>query len=311
MSTADATVDGRDLTADGAILDAATNANTASTIVKRDGSGDFAAGKVTGNLVGDVYASNGTSSILDSGTDGSDATFTGDVTGDLTGTVTATGTLADGVEAHTQDAGDDSSKVATTAFVRTEIGELSTELEAEIDTKQDTITAGTGLSFTGATLNAETGGHLKAVRSAYANSHTHVGADDRDDIVDILTFPNVTLSASTTYVLEWHANLHEDDGGAAENMDGEIQYSTDGASYTKIIDIKANEQTAGSSGTSEQHAHDLSFLIYFTTNSSGGTYYFRFDCNQGTDSGAWGVHDIHCKISECSDVSGLLGLVQS
>lgn len=41
---------------------------------------------VTANLIGDVYASNGTSLVLDSGTDGTDATFTGDVTGDLTGT---------------------------------------------------------------------------------------------------------------------------------------------------------------------------------------------------------------------------------
>ena len=42
-------------------------------------------GNVSGNLTGDVYASNGTSKVLESGTDGSDATFTGDVTGDLTG----------------------------------------------------------------------------------------------------------------------------------------------------------------------------------------------------------------------------------
>jgi len=41
---------------------------------------------------------------------------TGDVTGDLTGEVTATGTLANGVTAHTQTAGDNSTKVATTAY---------------------------------------------------------------------------------------------------------------------------------------------------------------------------------------------------
>lgn len=38
-----------------------------------------------GDLRGDVYASNGTSKVLENGTDGTDATFTGDVTGDLTG----------------------------------------------------------------------------------------------------------------------------------------------------------------------------------------------------------------------------------
>jgi hypothetical protein len=45
-------------------------------------------GDITGDLVGDVYANNGTSKILENGTDGTDATFTGDVTGDLTGDVT-------------------------------------------------------------------------------------------------------------------------------------------------------------------------------------------------------------------------------
>lgn len=45
-------------------------------------------GNTTGDHVGDVYASNGSSKVLESGTDGTNATFTGDVTGDLTGNVT-------------------------------------------------------------------------------------------------------------------------------------------------------------------------------------------------------------------------------
>ena len=43
--------------------------------------------------------------------------LTGNVTGDLTGNVTATSVLADGVTATTQSAGDNSTKVATTAYV--------------------------------------------------------------------------------------------------------------------------------------------------------------------------------------------------
>ena len=43
---------------------------------------------LAGDMTGDVYASNGTSKVLENGTDGTDATFTGDVTGDLTGNVT-------------------------------------------------------------------------------------------------------------------------------------------------------------------------------------------------------------------------------
>ena len=46
---------------------------------------------VTGNLIGDVKATDGTV-ILDNGSDGTDATFTGDVTGDVSGNITSTGT---------------------------------------------------------------------------------------------------------------------------------------------------------------------------------------------------------------------------
>lgn len=103
-------------------VNAATDANTASTIVKRDASGNFTAGTVTaaltgnvtgnvtgdvtgnvvgnvtgdqtGDMAGDVYAQDGTSIVLQNGTDGSDATFTGKLataraitlTGDVTGT---------------------------------------------------------------------------------------------------------------------------------------------------------------------------------------------------------------------------------
>ena len=44
-------------------------------------------GDLTGDLIGDVKATNGTV-VLQNGTNGTDATFTGDVTGDLTGNVT-------------------------------------------------------------------------------------------------------------------------------------------------------------------------------------------------------------------------------
>lgn len=75
---------------------AATDANTASTIVRRDASGNFTVGTITGNvngnlvgdMQGDIYAHNGVNKILENGTDGSNASFTGDVTGNVTGNVT-------------------------------------------------------------------------------------------------------------------------------------------------------------------------------------------------------------------------------
>lgn len=49
-------------------------------------SGAFPNG-LTANLIGDIYADDGTNVVLDNGTDGTNATFTGDVTGNVTGTV--------------------------------------------------------------------------------------------------------------------------------------------------------------------------------------------------------------------------------
>jgi hypothetical protein len=58
------------------LANAATNLNTASTIVKRDSSGNFVAGTITANLTGNVSGSSGS--------------FTGSLLGDVTGTQGAT-----------------------------------------------------------------------------------------------------------------------------------------------------------------------------------------------------------------------------
>jgi hypothetical protein len=71
----------------------ATDAPTGGKIVARDVSGNFSAGQITatsfvgdltGSLTGDIKASNG-ATVLDSGTTGVNATFTGSVTGNVTG----------------------------------------------------------------------------------------------------------------------------------------------------------------------------------------------------------------------------------
>ena len=72
-------------------------------------------GNVTGNLTGNV---------------------TGNVTGDLTGNVTATSVLASGVTATTQSTGDNSTKVATTAYVD------SLDAASDLDFSADSGTTG-------------------------------------------------------------------------------------------------------------------------------------------------------------------------
>src|SRR6056300_883745 len=69
-------------------------------------------GNVTGNVTGDLTGD-----------------VTGNVTGNLTGNVTTTSILADGVTATTQSVGDNSTKVATTAYVDAQVATEDTLAE--------------------------------------------------------------------------------------------------------------------------------------------------------------------------------------
>ena len=112
-------------------------------------------GNVTGNLTGDVTG-NVTGNVTGDLTGDSAGThtgavvgnLTGNVTGDLTGTVTATSILADGVIGTTQTVSDDSTKVATTAFVQDALSTVPAGLVFQgtwnADTNTPTLASGTG-----------------------------------------------------------------------------------------------------------------------------------------------------------------------
>ena len=70
---------------------AATSSDESTFTLANMAFGGLSLENVTGNLIGDVKATDGTV-VLDNGSDGTDATFTGDVTGDVTGNITSTGT---------------------------------------------------------------------------------------------------------------------------------------------------------------------------------------------------------------------------
>ena len=74
----------------------------------------------------------------------------GNVTGDLTGTVTATSVLADGVTATTQPAGDNSTKVATTAYVDAVATAADLDLSGDGGTSTSVDLDSQTLAFSGA-----------------------------------------------------------------------------------------------------------------------------------------------------------------
>lgn len=120
----------------------ATDANTASTIVFRDASGDFSAGTVTAALTGNVTG-NVTGDV------------TGNVTGDVTGNADTATTLATGRTigmtgdvVWTSASFDGSGNVTGTATIQANSVALGTDTTGDYTSD---ITAGTGLASTGAT----------------------------------------------------------------------------------------------------------------------------------------------------------------
>jgi len=77
------------------IINAATDSNTASTLVKRDSSGNFSAGTITADLTGDVTG-DVTGNLTGDVTGDVTGNVTGNITGNVTGNITATTVTASG-----------------------------------------------------------------------------------------------------------------------------------------------------------------------------------------------------------------------
>jgi hypothetical protein len=196
------------------LVDAATNANTASTIVKRDGSGNIIVGAVTGNLTGDV-----TGSIA-----GATANMTGLVTfGSLTdGTITATAFVDEDnmasdsatliptqqsvkayvdAQAHMTDvgiAGDSGTGAITDAETFTLAGGtgLTTAVSGNtVTTTLDNtaVSAGSyGSASTIPVITVDAQGRLTAVSTAATSSALTIGGDSGSD--DVVTVGTDTLN---------------------------------------------------------------------------------------------------------------------
>lgn len=154
-------------------------------------------GTVTGDLTGDVYASNGTSKVLESGTDGTDATFTGDVTGDLTGDVTGnvTGNLTGNVTGNVTS-GNIQVGVTSSSEIDTSTGNLT------IDSAGGTVTVDDNLIVSGdLTVNGTT---------TTVNSTT-ISVDDKNIELGSVAVPSdvtadgggITLKGATDKTFNW------------------------------------------------------------------------------------------------------------
>tara|TARA_Y100000004_G_scaffold49905_2_gene54903 strand:- start:697 stop:1602 length:906 start_codon:yes stop_codon:yes gene_type:complete len=152
---------------------------------------------------------------------------------------------------------------------------------------------------TAASSGAGVANGIKAIRVAN-DGDSHFGGSSAGDGTTHITTTSVTLDASTTYIIDWGVNISEYSEGGS--MAGEVAFSTDNATFTKMYDVKQYEYKAGGSGHHYSRNHHVGMLHGFTTNSTGGTYYFRFDTNSGSH---WRVHDMKVKIIDnVSDFGG-------
>ena len=155
-------------------IDAATDSNTASTIVERDGSGNFSAGTITADLTGNV---------------------TGDVTGDVTGNAD-TATDADGLSSAVTVAlsGD-----ATGSATFQDAGDTATISTTLANSGVTAGTYGSGSAIPSITVDAK--GRVTAVTTTATSSVLSIAGDSgTDDLTvgtDTFTFTGGTGVDST------------------------------------------------------------------------------------------------------------------
>ena len=151
--------------------------------------GDLA-GDVLGDLTGDVYASDGTSKVLEAGTNGTDATFTGDVTGnastasaletartiELTGEVTGSASF------------DGSANISISTTIQADTVALGTDTTGDYI---ESITGGTGVTvFNGTGEGASVGIEIGQDVSTTANVTFN----------DLIVTGDLTVNGNTTTV---------------------------------------------------------------------------------------------------------------
>jgi len=219
-------------------------------------------GNVTGDLTGDVTGNvtgNVTGDVTGDVTGNLTGNVTGNVTGDLTGNVTATSVLADGVTATTQSAGDNSTKVATTAYV--DSVSVDDDLNFAGDSGTGTVDLDTQTFTVGGTTN-------EIVTSATGQALT-IGLPS-SITVDVVG--NLTGNASTATALETARNI------AGQSFDGTADITiaagdlsdvdTSGVTNGQLL---AYNSTSGNFEPSDPSTGDITGVTAGDGLSGGGT----------------------------------------
>ena len=240
-----------------AAVDAATNANTASTIVKRDASGNFSAGMISADLTGDVTGT--VSSIANHDTDAlsegasnlyfTDARVRDSVDGYLTG-----GT---GVTVNAGQISVDTATFATTDYVDQAVA--GKDQLSELSGSTDDVAEGTtNLYFTTARVDNHLSGGTGV---SYSNGEISIGQDVSTnanvsfnqvtaDLVGNVTGTVSSLSNHNTDDLsEGSSNLYYTDGRVETKIDSYVTGGTAISVSNGTVSLDNTAVTAGSYGS--------------------------------------------------------------
>jgi hypothetical protein len=256
----------------------ATNANTASAVVKRDASGNFSAGTVsaalTGNVTGNVTG-NLTGDVSGNVTGNVTGNLTGNVTGNVTGnantssrwatarTITLGGDLTGSVSVRGDANATLTAQVSNNSHAHTiaNVTGLQTALNGKVDNSQVLTNVPSGAVFTDTntdtTYSAGSGMSLNGTQFVNASPDRVVSISGSGATSVSGSYPNFTISSTDTNTVYSHPSSHSMSmiTGLTSALAGKLSTSGTAANSTKWNTYKLSTSATGAS----------SDTIYFRT----------------------------------------------
>ena len=239
-------------------------------------------GNVTGDLTGDVKALNGVT-VLDNGTNGTDATFVGDVTGDLVGNVT--GNLTGNVTS----TGANLMNTLTTSGTVTVGGDLI------VNGTTTTVNTNTiNLADNIITLNSDETGTPSQSAGIEIERGTAINKSlTWDEVNDRWTVGTENFVAST-FIGNVSGNVSGNiTGNVAGNVTGDVTGDIRASNGTVVLNNGTNGTDATFTGSVSGNASSASIASQVTINysdNSSGTYQMLW----GSGNQVYGTSNIYC-----------------
>lgn len=274
--------------ADVSAISDATSLGTANAIVKRNATGGATFGGVLtanavfastllGNLVSDVYATNGTSVVLDNGTDGTDATFTGSVTGNVTGDVTGDVKATNGTLV--LNSGTDGTNATFTGNAAT-----ATALASNITINSNTVNGGSSITLDADDISEASSNPsnlyftdtraytaIKAALNSATHTDVSVGFDDANETIAL------TGTASVTAGTGVDVDSNEVSIGQAVATTDDVQFAKVGVGTAATDNYKLNVDGALQANAFKfNNANDSYFTRGFEIGNTGGSGNFAY-----------------------------------